>query len=243
MSKINLVSDHHKIIISYINKSACSFIAEWYVRDVLLNRDPKIKAINYLTENKIYSIGTDFKRYQSYRYYLVIRCPIERCISCFINKFVLFGENLKLTYETVEPFIGDLLKRYSLKSISFNVFLDIIESELKNSFTDGHINHQIDHRILENIKSAGLSLTVIKVDDLSLKLTDISKRLGIIPSFDYFKKINNSKYTLGEYTDITDVNCFDINPVHLDKMNFKSAFPRILEIYKLDNQVFNGNLY
>jgi len=45
MSKINLVSDHHKFIISYINKSACSFIAEWYVRDVLLERDPEIKPI------------------------------------------------------------------------------------------------------------------------------------------------------------------------------------------------------
>jgi hypothetical protein len=237
-SNTELVINDHKIILSIIPKVSCSSISEWYVREIVKNKDYKITPIGYLLTNKCYKNIFDYHNYKGYIYYLFIRDPVDRCISCFINKFVLIGKQ-KINYTTLEPFIKNLLTRYNYTSITFNDFLDIIEQELNNNiFPDPHIRNQIDFYKLNGIKE-NCNLEVVKIDKISEVLTDLSSKMNITPSYDYTIKTNASTYTDSEYVDITNIPCFDIKIEHLNKNNFKSAFPRILEIYKKDVEFFN----
>ena len=237
-SYCELVSDTYKLILSIVPKSGCTFVSEWYVRDILNYKNHDIDAVKYIINNTLYKNIYNYENYTGYTYYLFIRCPIERCISCFINKFVK-RYDININYYNLEPAFKSLLDKYNYTSITFNIFLDIIEDELKNkNDKDIHINYQIDKLKIINLKKY-CNIEVVKINDLSKKITELSKQLNIIPSFNYCDKMNMSIYNDQSGTDITDTISYDI--VSPNILDFKLAFPRILKIYCIDKEFFDTN--
>lgn len=218
------ISDEKKTVLIYSPKAACTTLHNWFIRDLCEIddiRDPRVVANerNFVSEyNKIKPF---------YNIYFFIRDPIQRCISCFINKFILYNGK-KLNKDNLEKFSYKLLDTYSITydTLTFDRFLSAIEYGMYIKKIDLHFNNQVCEHNFNFIKDIKPNINMI---------TDINKILDI----DY--KLNNSNISneLENFKDLTFTYVKDIKIEDLKYNNFSSCYDRIREIYKVDYDFIN----
>ena len=236
------ICNSKKIILLWSPKVACTTLHNWFITDICEidgNKDPRIladenKITHKLTKNLIYN------NFKNYTVYFFVRDPILRCISCFINKFIVYRNKKLTSMNELEQFSKLLIKNYDptiTNGITFNEYLKAIEHGMKNKKIDIHFNLQVDPNTFPVYKKNN-KLIIQNINSLNKKLNEINKKYNIKEK--EYSKTNCSPYkNTGNYKDITNIKCFDINLDELDINNFKSSFNYIKKIYNLDYKYLN----
>jgi hypothetical protein len=213
------ISDEKKTVLIYSPKAACTTLHHWFIKELCEiddDRDPR----------KIANENSFIKEYNcikpNYNIYFFIRDPIKRCISCFINKFIIYI-GIRLSKDNLEKFSNKLLENYEItyETLTFNRFLSAIQYGMWIKKINMHFNNQVCERNFNKIKEMNPNINMTG---------DIKKVLNL----DY--KLNNSQISNNteNYKDITNMLVTSINLEDLKYNNFSSSFDRIKDIYKID---------
>ena len=221
------ISDGGKTVLIYSPKAACTTLHHWFIKELCeINdkRDPRIIAREKGIIKNYEYIKPD------YNIYFFIRDPIKRCISCFINKFIIYT-GVRLNKDNLENFSNKLLKNYEISydTLTFNRYLSAIEYGIGIKNIDVHFNSQVCEKNFNKIREMNPKIYMT---------SDIKKVLNL----DY--KLNNSKIPddTDNYKDITNILVKNIDLKDLKYNNFSSSYDRIRNIYKIDYKFIEKNI-
>jgi hypothetical protein len=248
------INDTHKIILIYSKKAACSLLHTWFVRNICNisgnddNRDIRVVA----NDKKICRKIVDPLQYREYNAYFFIRDPIRRCISCFINKFVIYNGKKIIKFNDLENFIKQyVIQIYKSNNINvnnnnyvgitFNQFLIYIKNNMNKPNFDRHFYYQVNlSKITKYMKH--FNTTVIDIDD------GLENHLHKINSIYNIKSVNYGKINCTSYSNLNEhINyCdtlstnIDINNINIDY--FSNSYDLIRKIYNNDYLFLNKYL-
>lgn len=218
------ISDEKKTVLIYSPKAACTTLHHWFIKELCEIND-------YRDPRKIANEKGFVKEYQyikpDYNIFFFIRDPIKRCISCFINKFIVYTDK-RLNKDTLEIFSNKLLENYEITydTLTFNRFLSAVQYGMWIKKINMHFNNQVCEKNFNKIKEMNPKVYMT---------SDIKNVLNL----DY--KLNNSQISNSteNYKDITNVLVTSIDLEDLKYNNFTSSFDRIRDIYKIDYEFIN----
>ena len=227
-----------KIILLWSPKVACTTLHNWFVRDICEVpglEDPRVLANRNNIPGK--NINPEYikNNFNDYSVYLFVRNPINRCISCFINKFIYYRNQKMKNMSELEHFSLNLIKNYDpsiVNGVTFNEYLEAIDHGIKIRKINHHFSPQLNiHKF--NMYKTHSNLIINNLDNLHTKLNEINNEFNV-PTKQYGKSNCSPYKNQNEFKDITNIKCFDINMDDLSINNFRNSFDRIKEIYKND---------
>ncbi|WP_179320060.1 sulfotransferase family 2 domain-containing protein [Winogradskyella helgolandensis] len=224
---------------------------KWY-KSRFLNHDlDRIKSTNSLLRKfiKIYRKCTQDKisnhlRDSSFYKIAVIRNPYDRLVSSFVDEFC--KEDLH------RGWVQDVLKELNSKDsdgnyqITFSQFVDYL---LKKDLSEANPHWRHQTYILKDVELN----EVIHLKDLSAKLPELSKKLGVETSINFSKPRQSNSYAkdknseaLKEVYDITNndlIANYEANGIFPNKKMFytDTIKQKVHSIYKEDFEFFNFN--
>ena len=208
MSEFCYVSDARKLIVFWAPKSACSSIGEWFYYGVIQGLDGKplggedarILLYKQGYAKSISDINRNAKKYASFTKIIVLRHPLTRLVSGFVNKFVLYNGRWLAKYDDLEDFAKSIVD-WIYETRRWGVYTGIRFADLLEYIEDGaRDNRQIDMhfkgQISERYNKRKLKLDMIcKVEQLEEHINEINNMLGIRYALKRRNRTNYDVYT------------------------------------------------
>ena len=233
------------ILLIWSPKVACTTLHKWFVEDVCNineNRDPRLIA----QDKNLYKYNESYENYIGFDAYFFIRDPVKRCISAYLNKFVVHHNKRILNINQLEIFSKELLLNYdpslleNYKGISFNTYLKAVKHGININKIDDHFNKQINIKKFDNL-NRNCKLYLINIDNLNEELCKINEKHNLKnKNYEY---LNKTKYENDSpYIDITDILSNDLQSNNISVNNFYTSFNLIRDIYESDYKLLNNVL-
>ena len=232
-----------KLIIFWANKSGCSTIYE-LVRSYILKKnfsrfDPKYFIKDYDPSNPEQVCCNKV---------IVLRNPFTRILSCFLNKFVIYGSKFLYSREDLEPDIKPIFDKIKNKRLRKNGGTDTIEGITFEDFVDwviefGHENPHSTKQIYGNIEKHiengnGNGTGEIKVVQLEKFEKELTKCIPCLDSIK-FPVINKTDYRtehvgFNQTNNLQKIDCFNLdeyNCFDLDKYLSNDIITKLRKYY------------
>lgn len=218
------INHKKKKVLIWSPKCACTTLHHAFIRNICDENEKKDTRI--IAAEKNYICNDYNKIPKDYEIYWGVRNPIDRIISCFFNKFIVY-EKKKINEKSLEIFSKKFLDSINIHydDITFTKFILGIKYLMDNEkYIDSHFNTIINFKNYEAIKNHP-----------NIIMFDISE----IP--DVFKntlKLN----TTSQNRELVNIETSNINAKFLDerfykKENFRKSFSLIKNIFKLDYEI------
>ena len=205
-------------------KSACTVLQHAFIKEICkikTNEDPRIIANRGGFEQMDYNLIPN-----DYTIYWGIRNPFDRIVSCYFNKFILYGNN-RLNKNNLEPFSDKLLENIKIdyNEITFNKMLVGIEHLMKHQNINNHFNNQINMKAYNIIKNHP-NLIIFDINNIP-DIFNINYKLNVT---------NKPKNII--MRDLCDIKTIDININELSKDNLINSLGLVKKIYNMDYLIF-----
>ena len=242
---VDFINRPKSILLIWSPKVACTTLHKWFIEDICnINEDKDARIV--ANERNIYKYNESYEEFKGFDAYFFVREPIRRCISAYLNKFVVHDGKRILNANQLESFSKELILNYdpnlleNYKGISFNTFLEAIKKGININKIDDHFNKQVNINKFNNLKR-NCKLHLINIDNLNEELPKINLKYNVKPK--NYEHLNKTKYENDSiYIDVTNTLSNDLSLNNISVNNFYNAFKIIYNIYESDFRLLNDVL-
>lgn len=242
---VDFINRSKSILLIWSPKVACTTLHKWFVEDICdinENRDARLVA----HDRNLYKYNESYEEFKDFEAYFFVREPIRRCISAYLNKFVVHDGKRILNINQLESFSKELILNYNpsllenYQGISFNTYLEAIKHCININKIDDHFNKQVNIKKFDNLKK-NCKLHLINIDNLNEELPKINLKYNVKPK--NYEQLNKTKYENDSiYMDITNILSNDLSLNQISINNFYYSFKTIYNLYESDFMLLNDIL-